>query len=490
MGIRDKVLPSTLPPIFVHPAAVVSKVEMEFAALCPEFEQTEALARLRERDYSRLDAQGHAYLDYTGGGIYSEEQIREHAKGLLEGIFGNPHSMNPTSRASTALVEQTRRSVLRFFNASPDEYAVIFTANASQALKLVGESYPFEPGDQLLLTFDNHNSVNGIREYDRARGAETTYVPLRADMRVDEKILDECLQRAVPGCRNLFAFPAQSNFSGVHHPLEWIDRARGCGWDVLLDAAAFVPTNRLDLARWAPDYVALSFYKMFGYPTGVGALIARHKALAKLRRPWFAGGTITVASVKADQHVLATGEAAWEDGTPDYLSIPAVKLGLELVESMGIDLIHQRVGCLTRWLLHRILRLRHRDGKPLMKIYGPVGTERRGATVAMNLLDSSGKVIDHERIELAAGEHGISLRTGCFCNPGAGESALSLSKSELEGCFSNAGVDLTYEEFRGCIDPSKGTGAVRVSLGLVSNLTDVERFVAFASSFLDDPAPS
>ncbi len=50
---------------------------------------------------------------------------------------------------------------------------MVFTANASHALKLVGESYPFAAGDQLLLTFDNHNSVNGIREFDRVRGART-----------------------------------------------------------------------------------------------------------------------------------------------------------------------------------------------------------------------------------------------------------------------------------------------------------------------------
>ena len=73
--------------------------------------------------------------------------------------------------AMTQLVEHARAFVLEFFNASPDEYTVIFTPNASGALKLVGEAYPFAPGDQYLLTFDNHNSVNGIREFARARGA-------------------------------------------------------------------------------------------------------------------------------------------------------------------------------------------------------------------------------------------------------------------------------------------------------------------------------
>ena len=97
---------------------------------------------------------------------------------LLEtGVFGNPHSVNPTSAASTELVERARAAVLEFFSASPEEYVAIFTPNATGALRLVGEAYPFHPGDRFLLTFDNHNSVNGIREFARARGAETTYVP-------------------------------------------------------------------------------------------------------------------------------------------------------------------------------------------------------------------------------------------------------------------------------------------------------------------------
>lgn len=467
-------------------ATPAADLAADFASLCPDFAATGVLDDLRRSEFARLDRDGHVYLDFTGGGLYSERQISRHAERLTGGTFGNPHSVNPTSEASTELVESARQRVLRYFNGAEDEYEVIFTSNASHSLKLVGESYPFEPGDQLLLTFDNHNSVNGIREFDRVHGAETAYVPLDSRMRVETSVLDGYLDRAAPGHHNLFAFPAQSNFSGVQHPLEWIERASDRGWDVLLDAAAFVPTNRLDLTRWHPDYVALSFYKMFGYPTGVGALIARHEALAKLHRPWFAGGTIEVASVQADSFVMAHGEAAFEDGTPSYLIIPAVELGLDLIESVGIDVIHERVGSLTRWLLYRLGELRHANGAPLVQIYGPQDCEARGGTVAMNFLDAAGAMVDHERIERSAGERKISLRAGCFCNPGAGESALGLSKGELEGCFSHAGSDLTYEEFRGCIDPSKGSGAVRVSLGMVSNLDDVEAFIAFAHSFLEN----
>ena len=363
---------------------------------------------------------------------------------------------------------------------------VIFTSNASGALKLVGESYPFDKDSTYLLTFDNHNSVNGIREYATAKGAQVQYIPvLPPRMRVDEDRLVEYLSTGSQNGHNLFAYPAQSNFSSVQHPLEWIDQAHSAGWDVLLDAAAFAPTNRLDLSKWKADFVPISFYKMFGYPTGVGALIARKEALNKLHRPWFAGGTITVASVQGDKYYLADAPAAFEDGTVDYLNIPAVKIGLEHLESIGMEMVHSRVKCLTGWLLANLVELKHHNGKPLVKIYGPIDTNQRGGAVAVNFFDPDGSVIDHRWIEEHASKSNISIRTGCFCNPGAGELALEISSSELTTCFTRPDHEqrLTYDEFRLCIN-NKASGAVRISVGLMSNFEDVEAFLRFSSSLL------
>ena len=455
----------------------------------PAYETTRLLDRLREDEYARLDAGGHIYLDYTGGGLYAISQLKAHHDLLASSVFGNPHSSNPTSMAMTELVEQARRYILHYFRASPEEYVAIFTANASHALKLVGESYPFGPGDHYLLTFDNHNSVNGIREFARARGATTTYSPIvLPDMRLDEAQLLDDLEQVHPGGHNLFAYPAQSNFSGIQHSLEWIERAHECGWDVLLDAAAFVPTNSLDLSRWHPDFVPTSFYKMFGYPTGVGCLLARREALAKLHRPWFAGGTITVASVQGDRYYLAEGEAAFEDGTLNYLSLPAVEIGLRHLESIGLEVIHERVCSLVGWLLDALSSLRHANGNPLIRLYGPLDTLHRGGTITMNFYRANGSVIDHRVIEQMANEAHISLRTGCFCNPGGGEVALNLSAGELTACFRQSDSAhlqrFTVDDFRLCID-GKSTGAVRVSLGLVSNFSDAYRFLQFAEGLVE-----
>ena len=237
--------------------------------------------------------------------------------------------------------------------------------------------------------------------------------------------------------------------------------------------------------RFQPDFVPVSFYKMFGYPTGVGALIARRQALGKLRRPWFAGGTITVASVQGDKYYLADAPSAFEDGTLDYLNIPAVEIGLKHIERIGYKTIHERVRCLTGWLLDKLTAMRHSTDEPLVRLYGPVTTLLRGGAVTFNFYDKDGRPIDHRFIEQQANQHNISLRTGCFCNPGAGEVALGISKPELAACFSSPGHDqrLSYDDFRLCID-GKASGAVRVSLGLVSNFEDVQSFLEFAKSLL------
>ncbi|MGB4593006.1 MAG: aminotransferase class V-fold PLP-dependent enzyme [Coriobacteriia bacterium] len=464
----------------------------EFLAAYPGY-GSEAIDALRTSDYARLDDNGVVYLDYTGAGLYAASQIIRHKELLDHGVFGNPHSKNPTSLAATALVERAREAVLAHFNADPAEYEVIFTPNASGALKLIGESYPFCPDAVYLLAYDNHNSVNGIREFARRAGATVVYVPVRhPDLRLDGDLINRALDEDLPpGQCGLFAYPAQSNFSGVQHPLEWVERARSRGWDVVLDAAAFTPTNRLDLSVVKPDYVPVSFYKMFGYPTGTGALIARHEALAKLRRPWFAGGTITLASVQDEGwYRLAPGHAGFEDGTVDFLGLPGVTIGLEHLAQVGIDAIHERVMALAEWLLGEMTALSHSNGAPMVRVFGPTTTEERGATIAFYLLDPAGEVYDVRCMERLAGDIDISVRTGCFCNPGDGEIAHQITRDEMASCFKQPEVPVTLEDCQVIISDATGKvpNTIRISLGIASNFADVWAFMRFAESFRDRPS--
>jgi molybdenum cofactor sulfurtransferase len=464
----------------------VADAFQRFLLAFPDYRSTESLDAIRTAEYARLDEGHHIYLDYTGAGLYAASQVRQHVEWLLSGVFGNPHSGSPASAAATSIVEETRRAVLAWFNATGD-YVAIFTPNATAALKLVAESYPFAPGGRLLLTVDNHNSVNGIREFASRRGAAVEYADLTfPELRLNRADVDARLAHHGPNAPKLFAFPAQSNFSGVRHPLDLVAKAKSMGWDVLLDAAAFVATSRLDLGAMQPDFVCVSFYKMFGYPTGVGCLLARRDALTRLERPWFAGGTVNFATVQARAHLLSQGEAGFEDGTLNFASIPAVAIGLRHLEHTGMDRIATRVRCLTGWLLQELLALRHANGRSLVRLYGPATTAMRGGIVTMNFYDPEGHLLDYRRIEELAGEQRISLRTGCFCNPGAGETAEHITEDDILAALDESG-DMSLPRFLQFITHrgEKSAGAIRVSVGLASNFADVDRFLAFAASMRD-----
>jgi selenocysteine lyase/cysteine desulfurase len=306
------------------------------------------------------------------------------------------------------------------------------------------------------------------------------------DLRVDRRALRHLLAAADQAVPNLLAFPAQSNFSGVQHGLDIVDEAHASGWDVLLDVSAFTPTNRFDVNQVRPDFAALSFYKIMGFPTGIGCLLMRRDRLHVLSRPWFAGGTITIASVAAEAHYLRRDEGAFEDGTVDYLNIPGVTVGLRHIDRVGLDRIHRRVACLTEWLLEALGGLCHPSGRRLVQLFGPRTVNGRGGTVALSIRDRDGQPIDDLRVEELANRVNISLRTGCFCNPGAGEAAYGLGAEQMGGWFGRT-EPVSYLEFRDRIRQELGRfpSAIRVSLGLATNFADVYRFVCFLARFRD-----
>ncbi|MBO0869880.1 MAG: aminotransferase class V-fold PLP-dependent enzyme, partial [Micromonosporaceae bacterium] len=235
-----------------------------------------------------------------------------------------------------------------------------------------------------------------------------------------------------------------------------------------------------------PDFVAISWYKVLGYPTGLGCLVARWPALARLRRPWFAGGTITAVSVQGDWHQMSPDEAAFEDGTLNFLAIPDVECGLSWIDSIGIDTVHTRVGCLTGWLLHRMSELRHSNGAQMLRVYGPTDERDRGGTISFNVLDPDGRVVDDRLVARESAARGFSLRTGCFCNPGAGEGAFGITKRALRG--SRRWRLHSLDEYLSLLG-IPAAGAVRASFGIASTLEDAERLLDFLGTTYLDRVP-
>jgi selenocysteine lyase/cysteine desulfurase len=444
---------------------------------------------LRRKEFARLDKERHIYLDYTGGCLYPESLVKAHHDFLQQAVYGNPHSTNPASLLSEKYVNDARERVLNFFNA-PDYYC-IFTSNASAALQIVGESYPFSKNTHLLLTADNHNSVNGIREYCRKKGGTFSYTPMNyEDLRIDEWQLNKHLDGHHDKENKLMAYPAQSNVSGVRHSLSWIEEGHKKGWDVLLDAAAFVPTSKLDLGIHKADFLSLSFYKMFGYPTGIGCLLVRKSKFEKLIKPAYAGGTITLSSTLTSSahrgYFLKSGHERFENGTLNYLGIPAVTNGLNFIESIGIERINLRVRELASYFLREMKQLQHDNNLSLVKLYGPHDVHQRGATFLLNIFDVNGEKYSFQRIEAMANKEKISFRTGCFCNPGIDELNHCISPQLLTAYFTSRENGDYYDFIHFA---NKMRGAIRISLGVATTKKDIQGFLRFLSKLLNQTVP-
>ena len=421
------------------------------------------LADLRAREFARVDEAGLAYLDYAGAALYPASLVSRDGARLLRGVLGNPHSASAPSSASTGAMDDARSATLRFLHADPAFYDVVFTANASGAMRILAEAFPFEPGSRLVMTADNHNSVNGLRLAAERRGAGVRYVRLDDALRADP-----AADLARPAAASLFAFPAQSNFSGVRHPLEWIGLAQQRGYRVLLDAAAFAGAAPLSLAAAPADFVALSFYKMFGYPTGIGALVARREALAELQREYFAGCTVEFVSVQHGLVRRRAGGEAFEDGTPAFLAMGAVDDGLRWLESLGMAAVDRHERALTGALLDRLSALGDR-----VIVYGPAGLAARGGIVAFNLR-RNGRIVPYELAEEAARQRGVAIRGGCFCNPGAAEQAFGMPAGAMRRCLRDG---FSIPRLRACLD-GVAVGALRASVGPATTLDDIDRLVA------------
>ena len=442
-------------------------------------------AALRAREFPQLDATGLAYLDYTGSALPAMRQLRAHDDLLRNAVFGNPHAEHGPSARSTGALDTARDLLLTHLDADDAEYDVAFTANTTGAVKLVAESYPFSTNSVCALSADNHNSLNGVREYARRAGAPVAYLALDGELRLTNAAA-ALGELGRPRGARLFGFPAQSNFSGVRHSLELIGVAQRAGFDVLLDAAAYLPTSRLSLRRWHPEFIALSFYKLFGLPTGLGALVARRDALARLRRPWFSGGTVEYVSVQNDRHSLLPDAHRFEDGTPHFLGAAAVPAGFALLADVGMDRLSTHVARLTTTLLQSLLALRHEDGSPMAQVYGPTDSRDRGGTVAFNVLGTDGRVVPYWSVAQRARDRGVAVRGGCFCNPGAAEAAFGFEAKAAARCLVDASADgdFSVQRFAGCMaqDGRTAVGAIRASLGMASNLADVQRAAALVRS--------
>ena len=407
---------------------------------------------------------------------------------------------------STDVIESTRLQALAFFKADPEHFDLIFVANATAAIKLVMDclsNHSKRAASWYSYHTDSHTSLVGIRET-AGRSSRCFMSDKEVDdwihARQSQRFQDSPSEKGI----SLFAYPAQSNMNGRRLPLSWSGSIRSANTPssqvfTLLDAAAYVTTAQLDLSDSdsAPDCTALSFYKVFGYPD-LGALVVRKVAGHVLsERRYFGGGTVDMVINGTD---VGMDPDAWhakkstslhemlEDGTPAFHSILALSVALKVHQRLfgSMENVSKYTSNLITRLHRKMSKLSHANCLHLCKIYESSpsrygNSKDQGPTIAFNVRNSRGEWIGKSDFERLAILNDIQLRTGGVCNPGGIASALEMSPTEMRNNYDEGlrcGNEL--DEING-----KPTGIVRVSLGAMSSMKDVEHFISFLRLFVD-----
>ncbi|XP_012937737.1 molybdenum cofactor sulfurase, partial [Aplysia californica] len=466
------------------------------------------------------------YVDHAGATLYSRSQIDAVHKDLSNTLYGNPHSLNASSKLATDTIDQIRYRLLKFFNTTPEEYSLVFTSGCTASLKIVADGFTFSSGVSpdknsagvFCYLDDSHTSTQGMRETVSSRASDVICLddqelqtsltatggeaPTVTTASSSTSSSSSSVDPVFP--RSLVAFPAQSNFSGRKYPLQWVQQIQNQGlvlpgrsknsteeWYVLLDTAAYASTTRLDLSDVTPDFVTVSFYKIFGYPTGLGALLVSKRAWSTLHKTYFGGGTVAMSTARERIHAFRLAlHDRFEDGTPPYLSIISLRHGLDTVQRLagGMEKVSRHVFAVARYFYSSLKNLRHGNGQPLALIYGEgdfTSPSGQGGLVTFNLQRADGKFIGYAEVDKFAQLHDVHLRTGCFCNIGACQRYLKLSSKVIKENFAAGHV---CGDNMDLID-GQPTGAVRISFGYMSTLSDARVCLRFiADTFLDKPA--
>jgi molybdenum cofactor sulfurtransferase len=506
---------------------------------CRSFASGCTLSAEKNGDSVALDDPVDVYADYSGCPPVEASLLRA-CYGDLEarlkcGGMRNPHSERGQAggclaggggRESSQCLDALREATLGYCRAG-DDYVCIITSGATAGCALVGSNFPWGSRREFLYLVDNHTSVLGIqafvsggcrtvekdnvddggwnREVPGVDGEENEKTKRRVRcVEIDELLGDAC-QGAVqetwrhgPEIRGLFAFPSESNFSGTRYSLDAVKYWQGLGYTVLVDAAKSCASRPPDLSKYRPEFVVLSYYKIFGMPTGLGALLVRKDALECLSQrsdTFFGGGTVDfLVPGRPEVMKKKKGVARFEHGTLPFLNVPNALVGFDwLRERFGApDVIDANAVRVAKKLAHTLTQLVHANGSPVCIVYGKWADmlaedlsfeemrDLQGPVVTFNILDSRGRVIGCRDVEQAAYLQGICLRSGSLCNSGGLRLALKLTSDEMVDKWKTKrkGGGGQVEEVT-CddgiiLEDGTPTGALRASFGYGSMIRDAE----------------
>jgi selenocysteine lyase/cysteine desulfurase len=359
------------------------------------------------------------------------------------------------SQLSSWIFEEARSRITRFAGADLAEHVVIFTKNTTEAINKLSHRIEFGPDDVVLTSLMEHHS----NELPWRKVARVEHIGLEEDGRLSVGDFEAKIREYGSRIR-LVAITGASNVSGyINDAGYFARRAHEIGAEILVDAAQLAPHRPIRMGHVSDpshlDYMVFSAHKMYA-PYGVGILVGRRETFEQGDPDTVGGGTVDIVNLE---------EAYWTDlpekeeaGTPDIIGVVALATAIGMLEEIGWEAIIAHEAELTAYALQRLARI------PKLQLYGDV--DPANAANRLGVISFGIDGVPHALVAAVLNyEHGIGVRSGCFC-------AHTYVK-----CLLHVPDDEARDMERQILarDRTHLPGTVRVSFGLYNNKEEIDR---------------
>ncbi|KAG6837054.1 hypothetical protein H0H93_015625 [Arthromyces matolae] len=473
-------------------------------------------------EYPVIHSSELVHLDHAASPPPPVSTITSLASKLTTNLYFNPHSHLPTQLEIDSIRSRVMQVQFGLNQRDQQGWDLVWTSGTTASLQLVAQHFPWCPKSRFRYLKESHTSLVGIRGPAFSDGADVESLDLEAFLSPISTSIDQ-------GGHVLHAYPAQCNVTGsrlgLRPALHLARNLKGTGLKhaVMVDAAAYLSTSPLDLSAVAyedaPDFIAGSFYKTYGHPTGLGFLLVKRSSshlLTTRQNVYYGGGSIEALAVSAPYWVHRRGSRhsspsssaglihqRFENGTVSYISIVALGCAMDSYQrlftprfsrsidpSSALKAVSQHAHYLANIARNAMSSLTHWQGTPLVRIHKGEGSEiweEDGPTIAFTLYTPSSssrgpQPVGHMHLLNLATLANIQLRAGGLCNTGVLARINGLSDRELWALWEDGRDCGDAVEFGG-ENGNKPLGLARISFGACSSIQDVQKFINFLRQY-------
>lgn len=410
-------------------------------------------------DVSLLDGRKQTYINFdNAASTPAFLQVTSDVTNFLPSYSSVHRGSGEKSRFSTKAYEESHDVVCQFVGANPEEHVVIFGKNTTDAINKVARRIDLKKEDVVIISTLEHHSN------DLPWRAQATVKRIKLGMNnginLDhfQELLDTYGQKI-----KLVAITGASNVTGCMPKIHLIAKmTHQVGAQILVDAAQLAPHRAINMRSLDDpehlDYVALSAHKMYA-PFGTGALIGRRDTFNKGAPDYSGGGTIDFVTKNSID--WADPPERDEAGSPNVVGAVALASAIKQLQAIGMENVANHEAGLTSYFLQNLLKI------PQITIYGcadPAQVKNRTGVVTFNI----GKIPHALAAAILGYEHGIAVRSGCFCAHPYVLELLQVSPeriAEIKKEIANR-------------DKSNMPGMVRVSFGLYNTREEIDALVS------------